>query len=225
MVKSAVGKVVWIGRATVFLVGLAVILALVFGLASAALGADGKSFLLGRTNLAKSVTTLVKSGVGPALALQVDSGPPLAVNSSNKVNRLNADTVDGKHATDFAEKQVEPWHEVGTAGEPALESDWSVRTHIRFGGDPSDYTLNSLGFYKDPLGVVHLKGWVSVQNPEVQNGSTVFTLPPGYRPAATEMLTDGGTSWYGIITPSGEVKSLGASNELIFDGVTFRAAN
>jgi hypothetical protein len=38
MARSVFGKVMWVGRATVFLVGLAVILALVFGAASVAFG-------------------------------------------------------------------------------------------------------------------------------------------------------------------------------------------
>jgi hypothetical protein len=44
MIRSVVGKVMWVGRATVFLVGLAVTLALVFGVATAALGADRDFF-------------------------------------------------------------------------------------------------------------------------------------------------------------------------------------
>jgi hypothetical protein len=46
MVKSTVSKVMWVGRATVFMVGIAVILALVFGVASAAFGANNQSFIL-----------------------------------------------------------------------------------------------------------------------------------------------------------------------------------
>src|SRR3712207_8561335 len=57
----------WVGRATVFMVGLAVTLALILGVASSALGADGKPFLLGKRNVATAVSTLVKKGVGPAL--------------------------------------------------------------------------------------------------------------------------------------------------------------
>jgi hypothetical protein len=41
MLKSAAGKVMWLGRATVFLVSLAVILALVFGVATTALAGTG----------------------------------------------------------------------------------------------------------------------------------------------------------------------------------------
>jgi len=43
MLKSATSKVMWVGRATVFVVGLAVILALVLGVATAAFGANGIS--------------------------------------------------------------------------------------------------------------------------------------------------------------------------------------
>ena len=56
------GKVMWVGRATVFLVGFAVMLALVFGAASAAFGADTDFFRLGRSNFAESITRLIKSG-------------------------------------------------------------------------------------------------------------------------------------------------------------------
>jgi len=41
MLRSAANKVMWVGRATVFLVGLAVILALVVGFATAALAGTG----------------------------------------------------------------------------------------------------------------------------------------------------------------------------------------
>ena len=95
MLRSAASKVMWVGRATVFLVGLAVILAVVFGVATTAFGANGDFFKVGRSNFASAVSTLYKSGAGPALRLLVDSGPPLAVNSGAKVTNLNADKLDG----------------------------------------------------------------------------------------------------------------------------------
>jgi hypothetical protein len=93
------GKVMWVGRAAIFLVGLSVILALIFGVASTALGANGKPFLLGKKNVATAVSTLLKRGAGPALRLSVGSGPPLAVNSADKVTNLNADRIDGQDVT------------------------------------------------------------------------------------------------------------------------------
>ncbi len=101
MLRSAASKVLWVGRATVFLVGLAVILALVFGVASTAFGHGGYAglFHLGHNNNASNPSTLTKSGAGPALSLRVGSGAPLAVNSGVKVANLNADKVDGQSFT------------------------------------------------------------------------------------------------------------------------------
>jgi hypothetical protein len=108
MLRSTASKVMWVGRATVFLVGLAVILALVFGVASMALGANGNPFILGKAaNTASKVTGLVKSGAGPALSLKVGSGPPLAVNSTRKVDNLNVDEIDGLDSTDFQGKYAQ----------------------------------------------------------------------------------------------------------------------
>ena len=56
--ESAASKVMWVGRATVFMLGLAVIVGLVVGLASMALGADADFFKIGRLNEAASTSTL-----------------------------------------------------------------------------------------------------------------------------------------------------------------------
>ena len=48
----------WVGRAAVFVVGLAVILALVFGIASAALAGNGDAWRLGQGNVATKITSL-----------------------------------------------------------------------------------------------------------------------------------------------------------------------
>jgi hypothetical protein len=108
MLRNAASRVMWVGRATVFFVGLAVILALVFGVTSMALGANGDPFILGKAaNKASRVTGLVKSGAGPALSLKVGSGPPLAVNSSAQVTNLNADMIDGLDSTDLQGKYAQ----------------------------------------------------------------------------------------------------------------------
>jgi len=110
-------KVMWIGRATVFTVGLAVTLALIFGAATAALAAvPGDPFKLGRTNTIDNLSTLVGSVNNPmlkidnndagdsatALDLRVESGQaPMKVDSSTKVTNLNADKLDGNDASEF----------------------------------------------------------------------------------------------------------------------------
>ena len=113
MIRSAASKVMWVGRATVFLVGLTVVLAVVLGLASAALAGMGvgATFNLGKTNTVNRLSQLVGSTDNPmlrvtnkstgtdatALTLQVQPGhAPMRVNSSTQVAGLNADQVDGQ---------------------------------------------------------------------------------------------------------------------------------
>ena len=118
MVRSVASKVVWVGRATIFLVGLAVVLAVVLGLASAALAGTGvgDAFNLGKKNTVNRISSLVGSTDNPmlritnnnagtdatALTLQVEPGlTPMKVNSSTQVSNLNADLVDGRSASSF----------------------------------------------------------------------------------------------------------------------------
>jgi hypothetical protein len=103
MVRSVFSKVMWVGRATVFMVGLAVILALVLGVASAAFGDDGDFFKLGQRNVAQTMSTLVKQGPGEALALQVRANqPPLTVNAAaGTATGLSADELDGDDSTEL----------------------------------------------------------------------------------------------------------------------------
>lgn len=140
MIRSAAGKVMWVGRATVFMVGLAVILALVFGVATSALGANGKPFLLGKRNVASAISTLIKQGPGPALNLQVGAGqPPLAVNSKTRVANLNAATAgraDTAASADTAANADKLDGEVSGAYLPGdLPSGTTVRGNFYFLSD------------------------------------------------------------------------------------------
>ena len=115
MLANTMKKVAWVGRTASMAFGLALVLALVFGVATTALAGTGVGarFDLGSTNTVSAVTRLVGSVAGPslqvdnnsananatALDLQVEAGKaPMKVNSATKVANLNADTVDGKHA-------------------------------------------------------------------------------------------------------------------------------
>jgi Phage Tail Collar Domain len=118
MTKRIYKKVMMVGRATTFAVGLAVILALTVGLASTALAGTsvGTRFQLGQTNAVNAVTKLVGTVAGPsliidnnstnasatALDLQVEPGKaPMRVDSDAKVGNLNSDKLDGKDSADF----------------------------------------------------------------------------------------------------------------------------
>ncbi len=111
MFRSAASKVMWVGRATVFMVGLSVTLAVVFGVASTALAGNLDPLKIGSLkNVATKTTQLVgkvasgsafvvknPSG-GSALDLQVNAGrAPLTVNAeAGTATNLSADKLDGK---------------------------------------------------------------------------------------------------------------------------------
>jgi hypothetical protein len=122
MMRTVSRKVMSVGKAAVFTAGMAMILALVFGVATTAFGATGGNFILGKANVAGAVSKLtaglsgsalqvVNNGAGTALDLRVGSSTtapadktvaPMKVDSQAKVANLNADEVDGKDASSFA---------------------------------------------------------------------------------------------------------------------------
>lgn len=106
-----------------FLVGLAVILALTVGVATTALGANGQAWILGKNNVATAITRLAgAAGVdGPmlqlinndggtndtALALNVQAGEaPMKVNSNARVANLNAATAGRADSADSADTAI-----------------------------------------------------------------------------------------------------------------------
>src|SRR5215213_5050125 len=111
MFKTVAKKVAWMGRTASMVFGLALVLALLFGVATAGLGATGGNFILGKANSAGAVSKLTASIANPALqlvnqstasgatalGLNVASGkPPLKVNATaGKATNLNADKLDG----------------------------------------------------------------------------------------------------------------------------------
>jgi hypothetical protein len=122
VLRSVAGKVMWVGKANTFCVGLAVVLALMLGVASAALAAlPGDPFKLGQSNRVDRLSTLVGTLAGPVL--RVDKrrpgyGPraaggrsrhppsnedrgPMKVDSQGKVINLNSDELDGQNASEF----------------------------------------------------------------------------------------------------------------------------
>jgi len=122
------------------MMGLALMLALVFGMASTAFGTNGGNFILGSlNNTATAITKLTGTvGGGPALRvsnpstatgstaldLQVATGKaPMKVNSSAKVANLNADNLDGKDSSAFGPaSRVPMWVIVNWDGTIARKS-------------------------------------------------------------------------------------------------------
>lgn len=172
-----------------------------------------------------AIIALVVAGAGTATAAalitssnQVASG---AINSGDLKNGKAVKLADLTPATKTKLTEappVEVFHEVGTAGEPGFQTSW-----VNFG--PTTY--DTAAFYKDPLGVVHLKGTVS-------GGAIgpIFTLPPGYRPAKSQFFPVNAANAYGVVlirgtsegVQAGRVHFNAGSNSFVsLDGITFRA--
>ena len=189
-----------IGRATTYVLGLLVLAGLLLGPVSIGLAAVGDPLLAGRANdagakvtslvanLSGAVLRLTNQGTGPALDLRVQAGtPPLSVNSTARVAKLNADTVDGKHAS-----------ELGPRGYAAVKNDG---TFDRAKGVTDIAKSENLYCFD-----LDFAANVAVGSPYINNSGVVatwtpgeatvgFTCPEGYRDAAVKTYaSDTGTA-------------------------------
>ena len=121
---------------------------------------------------------------------------------------------------------------VSTAMQTALnlkanktQEEWIAPTLLNSWVDHSPGVYSTIGYYKDALGIVHLKG-------VVKNGTSniIFELPLGYRPSRFLFFETGTTIANGqnataalYIAENGEVYSYATTRSAIFlDGIAFR---
>jgi hypothetical protein len=124
MLRTAAAKIAWVGRTASMVFGLALVLALVLGVATMALAAvPGDPFKLGQVNrIDDALTTLIGSRSGAMMSIDNDSTAtnaraldlrvepnraPMVVNSDRRVANLNADKLDDKDSTDFQGKYAQ----------------------------------------------------------------------------------------------------------------------
>jgi hypothetical protein len=106
---------------------------------------------------------------------------------------------------------AEDWHEVNSPGEPVFQNGWANT-------GATDVTA---AFFKDPYGVVHLKGLIFGGT----NSAPIFTLPEGYRPSKNviQLVWRGSGSGKLNLLPDGSVLFQDGAAAASLDGVTFRA--
>jgi hypothetical protein len=154
MRKKILRRMLWLGRGTATVMGLAVMLAVVLGVATTALGAvPGDPFKLGRINTIDRLSILVGSVNNPmlkidndstganatALDLEVEPGKaPMKVDSRTKVANLNSDRLDGKSADQIGVNGLE---QVTFAGPDNSDSRKS-----RFASCPAGKVLVGTGY-------------------------------------------------------------------------------
>jgi hypothetical protein len=110
LMKTTLRKLWRLTKTTSTIVGLAVMVGLVAGVASLAVaqkspsgGTTASPLFKGVENIAATTTTLINTGRGAAMSMHVQPGnAPLTVNDdAGTATNLSADTVDGKDSTAF----------------------------------------------------------------------------------------------------------------------------
>lgn len=111
--------------------------------------------------------------------------------------------------------------------EPTFENSWVNYSATATGGNTGGTAEYApAGYFKDPLGFVHLQGLVK----NGTAGATIFTLPEGYRPAKSmifKVVSNGGAAnlW---IHPDGSVDHASNSSHVGFfslEGIYFLASD
>ena len=134
---------------------------------------------------------------------------------ANEVDRVNAENTRAEFYEGFdgelgkkANKQQEPWIT------PTMLNGW-----VNY----DEATYVKCGYYKDTLGIVHLRGFI--KSGEINK--TIFSLPPGYQPEALSYFPTSSVNTAGTITISsftGDVICTHGNNIWVtLDGISFKA--
>jgi len=155
-------------------------------------------------NVAATLAVFLALAGGSAYALEgrntVDSGD--IINGEVRKRDLRAGAVTSakirdRHvrARDLA--PAEAFHVLGQPGEPALLNGGQGDCLWQSRATATELPFNAPSFYKDPYGVVHLAGALTVVDGPGGDGvcdvegdaddERIFVLPPGYRPARIEV--------------------------------------
>jgi hypothetical protein len=125
---------------------------------------------------------------------------------------------------------AEAWHEVGTAGNPGFETCSVAPVAAWQNNRPS--TDETAAFYRDPYGVVHLKGSIKCPGAVPGGSYNIFKVPPGYFPNKLQwwsVSADNGTATvvaenYGAFAALVYVSGAGADDRISLDAISWRCS-
>ena len=171
---------------------------------------------VGSKQIKKNAVTTAKIKKEAVTAAKIKKGTL----TGTQINASTLGTVpNAQHATTADSlPPAEPWHQVNAPGEPAFEGAWVNQGEGQ-----------TVAFYRDQVGVVHLRG---VAKAEGVTTKTIFTLPSGFRPAAGPLLpfavaclpcVPGGTGTLLIAQDGPGTVEAPAGENVSLEGVTFRA--
>lgn len=158
--------------------------------------------------------------------LQNSNYNPVTNTATNYMVANNESPASSSKMRGFIEgvKQLIAWlraHSPQLIQEPymalSLQNGW-----VNFGGE-----FQTAVYWRDSNGVVHLEGLI--RNGTTTGGTVVFTLPVGYRPAATQIfsVSSSGGTFQIRINSSGQGAVwvvTGNNGHLSLSGIVFRAA-
>lgn len=175
-----------------------------------------KNEAITEAKIAKGAVTASKITDGSLTGAQIDVSTLGTVPSALTAGSASTANVANLASTAGIAKSLtpsEPWHLVGAPGEPKFVGSWH--------NDNTSY--GDVAFYKDQMGVVHLKG------PAVNSvpGFEIFKLPPGFRPETGKFLA------FPVLCscPGGRLEISGSNGEVLIgggqsvylEGITFKA--
>ncbi len=214
------------------------LLALVFALTGTAWAALGKNSV-GSKQLKKGAVTTAKLKKEAVTAGKVKkhslTGKNINLAKLGTVpSATNASTATTA-GTASALTPLEPVHYVGTPGQPPFVTGSNFPSQELEKDKVFGVTVRKVGFYKDHEGIVHLEGVLDVEPTE--EFSTLFTLPPGFRPAPGTALpfpgiesnqilavVGSGVGYQGHDYSGAVVLGTGGSEDTVsLNGITFRA--
>jgi hypothetical protein len=181
---------------------------------------------VGTKQIKNNAVTTAKIKNGAITGAKVKSGSL----TGTQINASTLGTVPTAQTAQTANSlsASEAWHEVGASGQPAFQHSWKNVT-------TGPVHPETVGFYKDQEGIVHLKGAVDSGG----EGQIIFSLPPGFRPANGHFIRvavpcegegcPNGVANSPIVGPNvlpgddGAVFGPIKASAVYLDGVTFRA--
>lgn len=157
---------------------------------------------------------------------------PSATNATNATHADSATSATTAKSADTAGTlaPLEAIHFVGTPGQPPfIEGSNFPSDTLSF--EAEGLVFRSVGFYKDHEGIVHLQG---IAKGGSSGGiASVFTLPPGFRPAAGKLIVLEQLKESAVIIAGSNTalsgtdlsgKVIGSEEKpVVLDGITFRA--
>jgi hypothetical protein len=164
-----------------------------------------------------------------------DPGPAAtdAVHAATADSASNSDTLDNRDSSAFAPVGSEGWHLASLNN--GLEGTFGTAAGCHY--TPYGGGFSSPGYFREPAGMVHLRGLTQAQDGIFPCASVpdprIFTLPSGYRPEVDAALTTISNDKAGRINVrSGDSVELepnfptfaDAKNWVSLDGLTFRCA-